>query len=413
MQIDQAGAGEDAPNHPNAKWMGVIAFLSHNMIIGCLMGSFSVMLASVEQRMQVTREMSSAVGAVVIFGSALMGSIAGPMVARYSLRMMLIIGALLSVIGYFVLAYTVNYQVYVGVYLLLFGPSMAIAGSVGPATLVTRWFSRGRGLALGLVHLSFIVAVMPILCNWILENHGAQAVYQMMGLLIALTLLPATLFVRDFPPGAEARAEAAAHPAASDADDSLTVPQILRAPAFWMLAIAAGVIITQIMMLTFNMIPIAESLGITRDQGAILQATMAFSGMAGSIIFGWIADRIGGARGMALLAFNCVVLLAVLVLVKLPFAGLLVVIGLLGLHGAGMVPNISRALTFSLGQSSFSRAFGLQGAMSVPMTMIGIWAMGASFTATGSYFAALLGVAVAMAVMVPLALAASRRPFRA
>lgn len=405
-----AAADEGAPNHPLAVRMGVIAFFSHNMIIGCLMGSFSVMLASVESRMGVSRELSSAVGSFVIFGSALMGAFAGPLIARYSLRLLLLLGAALSIAGYFALAYTNSYDVYRGVYLLLFGPSMALAGSVGPATLVTRWFNRGRGLALGLVHLSLVVAIMPILCNWILENHGAPAVYQMMGLLIAITLIPAALMVRDFPPGAEASAEATAHPAASPSDDSLTVPQIMRKPAFWMLAIGAGLVITEIMMLTFNMIPIAESLGIDRDQGAILQATMSFSGLAGSVLFGWIADRIGGARGMGLLAFNIAVLLAVLVLVKLPFAGLLVVIGLLGLHGAGMVPNVSRALAYSLGQSSFSRAFGLQGAMSVPMTMVGIWAMGASFTRTGSYMTALTGVGVALLLVVPMALYAARRP---
>jgi len=159
------------------------------------------------------------------------------------------------------------------------------------------------------------------------------------------------------------------------------------------------------------MIPLAESLGVDRSRGAILQSTMSFSGMAGSILFGWVADRIGGARGLALLAFNHVVLLALLLFGNLPFAGLLVVIGLLGLHGAGMVPNVSRALAHSLGAGSFSRAFGLQSALSVPLTAIGIWAMGASFTRTGGYLPALGGVAVALLVAVPLAFSARNSVF--
>jgi len=415
--------------------MGIIAGVNHNVVIGCLMGSFSVMLASVEQRMGVTREMSSSVGALVIFGSAIIASIVGPLMAKYSLRLLLFIGALLSLAGYLTLAFTNSYALYVGSYLLLFGPSMAIAGSVGPATLVTRWFNRNRGLALGLVHLSLVVAVMPVLCNWVLETEGARAVYLMMALLVGITLLPAALFVRDYPPGtgradaagdaealavAEAvedfvpstddpMAEAQARP--STAGDEMMVGEILRAPAFWAIAIAAGLIITAIMVLTFNMIPLAESLGVDRDRGAILQSVMSFSGMAGSILFGWIADRIGGARGLALLAFNHVVLLALLLFGNLPFAGLLVVIGLLGLHGAGMIPNVSRALAHSLGQGSFSRAFGLQSALSVPLTAIGIWAMGAAFTRTGSYLPALGGIAVALLVAMPLAFSARNRVF--
>ena len=413
--------------------MGVIAGLSHNMIIGCLMGSFSVMLVSVEERMGVTREMSSGVGALVIFGSALMASFVGPMMAKHSLRGLMFVGAFLSLAGYLLLAFTNSYLFYVGSYLLLFGPSMAIAGSVGPATLVTRWFNRNRGLALGLVHLSIVVAVMPLLCNWLLENHGSQAVYLMMAGLVGITLLPATLAIRDYPPASAPASLAAADPGLPVAEavedfvpstddpaaeagklgpdaDTLTVGQILRTPAFWALSITAAMVITSIMVLTFNMIPLAESLGIDRDRGALLQAIMSFSGMAGSILFGWVADRIGGARGIALLAFNSAVLLVLLQL-DLPYAALAVVMGLLGLHGAGMVPNISRALAFSLGQGSFSRAFGLQSALSVPFTAVGIWAMGASFTRTGSYSVALIGVLVAMFVTVPFALWAAKRPF--
>lgn len=413
--------------------MGVIAGLSHNMIIGCLMGSFSVMLVSVEERMGVTREMSSGVGALVIFGSALMASFVGPMMAKHSLRGLMFVGAFLSLAGYLLLAFTNSYLFYVGSYLLLFGPSMAIAGSVGPATLVTRWFNRNRGLALGLVHLSIVVAVMPLLCNWLLENHGSQAVYLMMAGLVGITLLPATLAIRDYPPASAPASLAAADPGLPVAEavedfvpstddpaaeagklgpdaDTLTVGQILRTPAFWALSITAAMVITSIMVLTFNMIPLAESLGIDRDRGALLQAIMSFSGMAGSILFGWVADRIGGARGIALLAFNSAVLLVLLQL-DLPYAALAVVMGLLGLHGAGMVPNISRALAFSLGQGSFSRAFGLQSALSVPFTAVGIWAMGASFTRTGSYSVALIGVLVALLVTVPFAWWAAKRAF--
>ena len=208
--------------------------------------------------------------------------------------------------------------------------------------------------------------------------------------------------VDDLVPGTDDPAAEAQGRAMPD-DGGMSVGEILRAPAFWAIALAASLIITAIMVLTFNMIPLAESLGVERSKGAILQSTMAFSGMAGSILFGWVADRIGGARGIALLAFNHVVLLALLLFGNLPFAGLLVVIGLLGLHGAGMVPNVSAALAHSLGRGSFSRAFGLQSALSVPLTAAGIWAMGASFTRTGSYLPALGLVACALLLAVPLA----------
>jgi MFS family permease len=399
-------AAEGAPNHPQAVWMGLIAGISHNMVIGCLIGSFSVMLASVEQRMDVTREMSTAAGPLVILGSAVFGSLVGELMARYSLRLLMFIGACLSVMGYIVLAFTTSYPLYLGTYLLLFGPSMAIAGSIGPATLVTRWFSRNRGLALGLVHLSIVVAIMPLLCNWVLENYGAQATYLMLAVLVGISLVPATLAIRDYPPGASATH---APTSAGELPDTLRVGEIVRRPAFWALAAASGIVTTSIMVLTFNMIQLAESLGIDRDQGALLQSTMAFAGMAGSIIFGWVADRLGGARGLALLAFNMAILFALLLL-DLPFAALAVVIALFGLHGAGMIPNLSRALAHSLGQGSFSRAFGLVHAVGVPFTMTGVMAMAAVYTQTGTYAPAILAFALLLVLVIPLALSTRGTP---
>ncbi|MBU6265903.1 MAG: MFS transporter [Sphingomonadales bacterium] len=401
ISIDNAADAAHAPNHPAAPRMAVIAWLCHNLIVGCLMGTFSVMLASVEARMGVTRAQSSSVGGLVMFGSALMGAFVGPLIARKSLRLLLLAGALASLLGYLLLAFTASYGLYVGSYLLLFGPSMALTGSIGPATLVTRWFGRNRGVAMGLVHVNLIVAVMPLLSNWMLEQYGARSVYLLMATIIGLTLIPATLAARDYPPGAG--------PATAESDGDAagsSVAVILRTPAFWALALTAGAVITGIMTMTFNMVPIAQSLGFTRTQGALMASSQSVAGMIGSILFGWVADRLGGGRGLALVSFNMAVLLAVLQL-RLPFPAEMAVVALFGLHGAGMIPNITRALARALGRDSFSRAFGLQQAVSVPMTIAGIAAMGQSFTRTGGYQAALLGVAALLAVCSALALWAS------
>lgn len=401
-----SSVASEAPNLPQAKWMAMIASLAHNMIVGCLMGSFSVMLVSVETRMHVTREMSSVAGSLVIFGSALIASGVGVAIARYSLRLLMALAAVMSLAGYLILAFTQSYPLYIAVYLLLMGPSMAIGGSVGPVTLVTRWFNRNRGLALGLVHINIVVAAVPVLSNWMLEHHGASSTYLLMAALIGFGLLPFTLLIRDQPPGAviqAAAAQASAH--------SATVGQIVRQPRFWGFAIAAAATITGTMVLTFNMIPITTSLGVDRDHGAILQSIMSLSGMAGSVFFGWIADRIGGARGLALVVFDMAVLFALLLL-DLPFPALAVVIGLLGMHGAGTIPNISRALADTFGPDGFSRAFGLSTSLSVPFTIIALQGVAGTYTRVQSYAPAIAALSVFYLVILPIAVmaASKRRP---
>lgn len=395
----------DRPNHPLAKWMGLIAGLSHNVVIGCLMGSFSVMLASVEQRLHVTREMSSVAGSLVIFGSALIAPGVGILMARISLRVLMTLGTLMSLAGFLILAFTDSYALYIGSYLLLFGPSMAIVGSVGPATLVTRWFNRHRGLALGLVHFNIVVAVVPVLSNWMLEHHGASSTYLLMAALIGFGLLPFTLLIRDHPPGEEPHTSAA--DTRAETSGTAGVAEIVRQPRFWGLASAAAATITGTMVLTFNMIPLTTSLGIDRDHGALLQSVMSLSGMVGSIFFGWVADRIGGARGLALVVFDMAVLFGLLLL-DLPFPGLVVVIALLGMHGAGTIPNISRALADAFGAASFSRAFGFSTSLSVPFTIVALQGVAATYTRTQTYTPAIAALSLFYLVMLPIALLAGR-----
>ena len=87
MALAQAAvADESAPNHPSAKWMAAIAWMSHNMVVGCLMGSFSVMLAPVQERLHVALEKAAVGMLLVLVGSALTGPFVGVLIARFSLR---------------------------------------------------------------------------------------------------------------------------------------------------------------------------------------------------------------------------------------------------------------------------------------------------------------------------------------
>lgn len=403
MAMAQAtAADESAPNHPSAKWMGVIGWLAHNMAVGTTVGSLGVMAASIAERTGMEKETALLGGPLVMLGSALVAPLGGALIARASLRLCMFAGAAAALIGFGLLVLMPSVYTYFGACFLLFGPAMAVTGSLGPATLVTRWFGRNRGLALGLVHVNLLAAALPIACAQVLKHSDAQTVYIVLAALVGVLLVPATLLARDRPPGDVSSSGDAQAPASG-----LTLGQILARPAFWCLAIASSAIITSIMVLTFGLVTMAEGMGYSRDVGAFLQTVMALSGMAGSILFGWLADKLGGFKGLALLAFDFAVLMALLLL-KLPYPVLVGVIALLGLHGAGMVPNVSRALAATLGQESFSRAFGLSSFLSVVFTAAGLYGMNLSFHKLGDYSGSTIGLVALLVVAIPLALTARK-----
>lgn len=402
--IDSATA-PDAPNHPLSLRMGLIAWLSHNIIIGSIFGTAGILLKPMQERMQVSAELASAGVPLVILGSAVLASVAGVLAARFSLRSLMAGSAVASALAWLLLAFSSSFVVYVIAFALLLGPAMSLAGAVLPPTLVTRWFSRNRGLAIGIVHLPVVVTIMPLFGNWVIEHHGVEAVFLLLAALSGLVLLPASLLVIDHPPGETA--QHAVDPGRDGSDAGLSVPQLLRNPYFWSLALAVSAMNTSVMLLGVHIVAMAESWNLPRENGALLASTMSLCGMAGSILFGIIADRLGGARTVALVVFDGVILW-LLFLLGLPFPALLVVIGLMGMHGSAGIPASSRAYADALGVASFSRAYGLSGTVTLPLVVLCIIGTGTVYRINGDYTVAIWVMAAYCAIGVPLALFAAR-----
>lgn len=378
-------------NHPLAPRMAAIAFLNQNITLACIWGTFSVLLGAVEARLGIGREASTLAIPVLTLASALLAVAVGALATRHSLRLVMIVGAALSTAGFAVLALTASYPLYLAAFGLLLGPGMAV-GVILPATLVTRWYVVNRGRTLGIVTTPVIIALMPLVASWMLHNHGLPATY---GLLVALSAvnLVANFFIVDRPPGQEAATAAAdghgAHggPAAAGA---ITMAQLLRTPRFWALSLAFMASAAGSIVLTSHMVPLAQTWGLSAPLAATLLSVMSLVGIAGTIVFGWITDRLGGALTLAILVFDSAVLW-LLLLLHLPFPAIVVIIGLIGLHGAGAVPVMSVALGEAFGRESFSRAYGLVNLVNLPISVLCVPAAALVYTRTGSYTGAIVG----------------------
>jgi MFS family permease len=400
-------AAPDAPNHPLAVRMGLIAWLSHNVIIGSVFGTPGILLRPMQERMGVSPELAAMGVPLVILGSAVLASVAGVLAARFSLRSLMAGSAVASALAWLLLAFTTSFAAYIVAYGLLLGPAMSLAGAVIPPTLVTRWFNRNRGLAIGVVHLPVIVTIMPIFGNWVIEHYNIETLFLGLAALSAFVLLPAALLVVDHPPGETAK-EAVQVPGDGTAPaGGLSIAQLLRSPYFWALALAVSAMNTSVTLLGVHLVTMAESWGYTRDNGALMASTMSLCGMAGSILFGLIADRLGGARTVALVVFDGMVLW-LLFLLGLPFPLLLVVIGVMGMHGSAGIPAASKAYAEALGAASFSRAYGLSATMTLPLTVLCIIGTGTVFRLTGNYSLTIIVMAAYCAIGVPLALYGAR-----
>jgi MFS family permease len=391
----------EARNHPLAIRMAVIAFLVQNISAACVFGSFSVLLAPVEARLEIGRDLSTFAVPLAILATAACAPVIGTLASRHSLRLIMLVGAVLGVAGFALLAVTASYPIYLATYGLLLGPSMAV-GAVLPATLVTRWFLAGRGRALGIVCTPVVIAATPLLTDWVVRSFGVPATYGTLALMSAVMIV-AALFVVDHPPGAPAAAAGTQTAAKSD----VGMAALLRVGRFWALMLGYAASITGSIILTSQMVPMADSWGYAQTDGALLLSLQSTAGIAGPLLFGWIADRLGGALALLILVLDSALLWAFLVLHP-NYDATAVNVALIGLHGSAAVPVVGVALSEAFGRDGFSRAYGLLNLLNLPFIVLCVPAAGLVFSRTGSYTGALIGELSFLALAGLLLLLANR-----
>jgi len=383
--------------------MAVIASVTFNVVIGSIFGTPGVLLKPMREHLGVSTELISLASLAVIVSSAVFGPMLGSIAVKRPMKQMLAVAAVMLSAAWLIIGFANSYAVYLAAYALLLGPVMAFGASIVPPTLVTRWFNRNRGLAIGLVHLPIVVAAMPLAAEWMISHFGLQATFIALAALPIATMLPASFFVIDRPPGQQAQVDALI---AQGGRQAMTIGQLLGQKRFWFICLAVGVANTSSTMLGVHLVSMAESWGVERMHAAGLASIMSGVGMAGSILLGMTADRIGGTRTLMVIAFGEAILWA-LFLAGLPYAGLAAVVGLIGVMGAGAVPAMSKALGDNFGRETFSKAIGLMIPVTLPLLFVGMIGPGTVFRLTGSYTLVVLGSVAAFAVAALLAFSAS------
>jgi MFS family permease len=140
-----------------------------------------------------------------------------------------------------------------------------------------------------------------------------------------------------------------------------------------------------------HLVPMTRDWGLDPTRAASLSTASFVGAMAGTLIFGWVTERIGGARAIGLACLNSGILWAFMLL-RPPYIMLLPMATLLGIHAGAVVPAFSMALSQYFGQQTFGRALGLGHLMGLPLNFLAVPIAAHVYTLTGSYARAILGL---------------------
>jgi MFS family permease len=266
---------------------------------------------------------------------------------------------------------------------------------VPSGALIARWFAERRGSVMGLAFSGMGAGVLAVgpLAQWLIAGHGWRAAYVVLGVGTLLVLVPLVwLGVRDAPRATLPPAAPDRDPRPAPAPAGGEVAGALRTRAFWALFFAYLCTPLGVFPIVTHQVAFAVDQGFPRLFVAGIFGLTGLFSVAGRILFGIAADRIGRATS-ATISYGCTAAgtLCLLTLEAWPQAAALYAYAILFGLGFGARGPIITAIAAHLFPG---RRFGvIYGILSVGNGIGGAiapWFGGAVHDVTGSYRVAFL-----------------------
>lgn len=186
--------------------------------------------------------------------------------------------------------------------------------------VLSHWFDRKRGLALGLAAIGVGAStfVMPSLAHGLISLAGWRGAYTLLGILVIVVTIPVVgIFLVDRPqmmgllPDGD-RAQTQAQDSQPRELQGLRSGEALRTGTFWLLWIAFFLIGISVVGCLIHLVPMLTDRGVSANTAALATSVLGGAVILGRVVTGYLLDRLfashvafifftGAAVGMALL----------------------------------------------------------------------------------------------------------------
>ena len=231
----------------------------------------------------------------------LFGFFAGVVVDRFGPRRLMLFGVLLAGLAPIGLGGTTTLVAFYTFYLMN-ALGYVTGGPLPNQVMLSRWFDAGRGKAMGIAYLGIGVggALVPLLAHALTEALGWRTALKILGVLMIAIAFPLVFFVRE-PEAEGGKAAVPASPAAG-AGGTDSILDVLRQPAFYLLALGSMASIGAVGGTTQNLkLFFAMDRGMAQARVAELISLVLVGSIAGRLLMGWLADRWPRKRVMILI----------------------------------------------------------------------------------------------------------------
>jgi MFS family permease len=342
-----------------------VGMLSMAVAVGLAFSSFSFFAVAWIDEFGTSRGETVLIMSISQLVTGLVYPFAGRAMDRYSIRWVGIAGILSLALGLALSALATSLWHLIFSFGLLVASGNALAGSLLGHTLAAKWFRKHSGLAQGLVGMgiSFGALVFPLLITFLLDITDWRQAMLVLAVGVSVLVVPLMLtVVRDSPedrgvaPEPEAMQGAVAHPPVQSS--MLSTAQILRDPFFWAMLGAYTPIIIIALVMTANLAPLGQDLGISPQATGFLMSVWSIANMMGKIACGTLADRV--EQRLIYLGTMAVTVLSLVLLLSVPgYVAMILVMAAMGLGSGAYMPLIGVMARRHFGAVAFGSVMGL------------------------------------------------------
>jgi sugar phosphate permease len=349
---------------------------------------------------------------ILYFVVAIVSPFAGVLVDKLGPRIMMSVGSLLTVTALLLYPSITEPWHLVGIYILC-AASITLGGAIAGVTLLSYWFNRYRGIAVGiyLIGSSLGGIVFPQLIASLTQVGGWQQTALILALIAALLAIVPLLLIRNHPsekntsPDGIAGMETATdNLSAKSSSGNLTLADALANPMFYLLLYVTAAVFFCITGVVQNFALFMRDVGLDSTQTANALSLFFICSIAGKLVFGALSDYFSKKNILVAAVINMTtgsVLMRFIPYNSDVFLPLFAVIYGLGYSGAFTMVQLTVAEYYA--GKNFGKILGLVTTMDTLAGSAGIYLLGTLRTTQGNY---LMGIHILIGVSVSALLCA-------
>jgi len=399
-------------------WLVLVTFVFLFVAIGCGSYAFSLFVTPLQDALGWGRGQIMAGFTVFFVTMGVVSPLVGRFVDRYGARQVIPLGGIVMGLGFVVVSRMSDlYLFYLGY--VLVGAGAAGMGQVPSSTIVSHWFKRRRGTAIGFMAAGLGAGglIAPFVGS-IIESSGFRAAYMAMAVIVWAVAIPlGALVVRTRPSEMGLYPDGDSAPPPDDAGNTkelritgMSLREAMHTRAFWLIVISFFPACFASMGLIQAPVPFLQDIGYPLATAASALAAISIGSGIGKVFFGWLCDKIqpkyAWAIGQALMATS------VLILLTIKGDSPVIVIWayslLIGFGVGSWLPTLSMLTSTNFGLLFYGAIFGILNLVQSLGTATGPFFAGAMYDMTGTYYWAFVTFGLLFAFSIPAILLAKK-----